>query len=178
MKLTSIGLENFRIFKRKTDFRIKPLTIIAGPNSSGKSSIAKALLLLQDNLQKNELGFLQFNNPQHGLGTFNSIANSGDSIRFEIQYDDLNWDDSILIGCKKLNISMTFTQTEVGKEMSRAKLTNFSVFDQNKKSILEVNDNLEKTDNLELKLGIDWICLLYTSPSPRDATLSRMPSSA
>ena len=24
----------------------------------------------------------------------------------------------------------------------------------------------------------DWACLLYTSPSPRDATLSRMPSSA
>ena len=24
----------------------------------------------------------------------------------------------------------------------------------------------------------DWGCLLYTSPSPRDATLSRMPSSA
>ena len=27
-------------------------------------------------------------------------------------------------------------------------------------------------------LGIHYICLLYTSPSPRDATLSRMPSSA
>ena len=26
--------------------------------------------------------------------------------------------------------------------------------------------------------GWQWICLLYTSPSPRDATLSRMPSSA
>ena len=26
--------------------------------------------------------------------------------------------------------------------------------------------------------GTDWTCLLYTSPSPRDATLSRMPSSA
>ena len=25
---------------------------------------------------------------------------------------------------------------------------------------------------------LDWVCLLYTSPSPRDATLSRMPSSA
>ena len=25
---------------------------------------------------------------------------------------------------------------------------------------------------------INYICLLYTSPSPRDATLSRMPSSA
>ena len=27
-------------------------------------------------------------------------------------------------------------------------------------------------------LCYNWICLLYTSPSPRDATLSRMPSSA
>ena len=25
---------------------------------------------------------------------------------------------------------------------------------------------------------LKWVCLLYTSPSPRDATLSRMPSSA
>ena len=33
-----------------------------------------------------------------------------------------------------------------------------------------------------LKFGVDFLlykdCLLYTSPSPRDATLSRMPSSA
>ena len=27
-------------------------------------------------------------------------------------------------------------------------------------------------------LALKWSCLLYTSPSPRDATLSRMPSSA
>ena len=27
-------------------------------------------------------------------------------------------------------------------------------------------------------IGIPYTCLLYTSPSPRDATLSRMPSSA
>ena len=31
---------------------------------------------------------------------------------------------------------------------------------------------------LSLFRGIAYICLLYTSPSPRDATLSRMPSSA
>ena len=28
------------------------------------------------------------------------------------------------------------------------------------------------------ELGIDIICLLYTSPSPRDLSTSRMPSSA
>ena len=46
---------------------------------------------------------------------------------------------------------------------------------------------LEKGDNLFLKnlegnqiceITIFDACLLYTSPSPRDATLSRMPSSA
>ena len=29
-----------------------------------------------------------------------------------------------------------------------------------------------------LKMEVASLCLLYTSPSPRDATLSRMPSSA
>ena len=37
----------------------------------------------------------------------------------------------------------------------------------------------EATDTLDrLNKERVWICLLYTSPSPRDATLSRMPSSA
>ena len=31
---------------------------------------------------------------------------------------------------------------------------------------------------LAFYLGTRFLCLLYTSPSPRDATLSRMPSSA
>ena len=47
-------------------------------------------------------------------------------------------------------------------------------------------DLLNKLDeqNQDLRVFIsdknskDFICLLYTSPSPRDATLSRMPSSA
>ena len=35
------------------------------------------------------------------------------------------------------------------------------------------------TDEIEaLRNRLDESCLLYTSPSPRDATLSRMPSSA
>ena len=31
---------------------------------------------------------------------------------------------------------------------------------------------------IEMSIGFSGLCLLYTSPSPRDATLSRMPSSA
>ena len=32
--------------------------------------------------------------------------------------------------------------------------------------------------DLKVKVDEDWRCLLYTSPSPRDRTRSRMPSSA
>ena len=44
------------------------------------------------------------------------------------------------------------------------------------KLLMETND-LKNVD-LQNKVGINKTCLLYTSPSPRDATLSRMPSSA
>ena len=37
---------------------------------------------------------------------------------------------------------------------------------------------LGNTYHLFLRPGMDIICLLYTSPSPRDRTRSRMPSSA
>ena len=39
------------------------------------------------------------------------------------------------------------------------------------------NDQEKVSDNFE-EVGMVDTCLLYTSPSPRDATLSRMPSSA
>ena len=43
-----------------------------------------------------------------------------------------------------------------------------------------INDNLEWKDTALIPTGqtMDIICLLYTSPSPRDRTRSRMPSSA
>ena len=37
------------------------------------------------------------------------------------------------------------------------------------------NDGVETHRILKV---LDWTCLLYTSPSPRDGLLSRMPSSA
>ena len=46
---------------------------------------------------------------------------------------------------------------------------------------LEIIENLEKQRELLNSISKTYFsncCLLYTSPSPRDATLSRMPSSA
>ena len=43
----------------------------------------------------------------------------------------------------------------------------------------KINSELTtKINNTEVKHSQLYICLLYTSPSPRDRTRSRMPSSA
>ena len=56
------------------------------------------------------------------------------------------------------------------------------------KTNIDLTDDPEKADTIVVNTcgfldiareeSVDTICLLYTSPSPRDATLSRMPSSA
>ena len=60
---------------------------------------------------------------------------------------------------------------------------NLSIFENNSIDEIYASHVVEYFDRDEVKLLLkEWnrvlICLLYTSPSPRDATLSRMPSSA
>ena len=64
---------------------------------------------------------------------------------------------------------------EMGKTIGQ------SVFVDNKPGAagnIAMQEVANSTDEHTLILGHIGTCLLYTSPSPRDATLSRMPSSA
>lgn len=72
--LKSISFDNFRIFKNKTHFELSPITYLTGPNSSGKSSLLKALLLLKSNYTS-DLQVLDFSGPKHNLGTFDNALN-------------------------------------------------------------------------------------------------------
>jgi len=45
--LRAIVLENFKAFEGRRVIPIRPLTLIFGPNSAGKSSILQALLMLK-----------------------------------------------------------------------------------------------------------------------------------
>lgn len=86
--LRKIEMENYRVFKDRTSFDLSPLTIITGQNSSGKSSIAKALLLLQENLKISKLQVLDFTTGKHSLGSFRSIANEVNKpVSFLLQYE-------------------------------------------------------------------------------------------
>ncbi|MDM1391318.1 DUF3696 domain-containing protein [Myroides marinus] len=72
--IKKILFENFKIFEKQEEFEIKPLTFLIGPNSSGKSSIFKAFLLLKSNVQ-NDLQLLDFSNTKHNLGSFKNTIN-------------------------------------------------------------------------------------------------------
>ena len=68
-------------------------------------------------------------------------------------------------------------QIAVEEEMSR----NIMVFGLIEEDNEQLNNKIEEVfENLNEKLKIEAsrFCLLYTSPSPRDRSISRMPSSA
>jgi predicted ATPase len=71
--LKHIGLTNFRVFGERTDIALAPLTILTGTNSSGKSSVLKAMQLLQENIE--DIGYLNFSHGEHKLGNFDMALN-------------------------------------------------------------------------------------------------------
>ena len=66
---------------------------------------------------------------------------------------------------------------EVEFEMRLPLSNGISVLPETETREVYLKDDQIRALALPLALG-EWNCLLYTSPSPRDATLSRMPSSA
>ena len=55
----------------------------------------------------------------------------------------------------------------------------YKIFGSNAKELTQVvKDGLDKEELLAKYNHVLGLCLLYTSPSPRDGLLSRMPSSA
>ena len=65
----------------------------------------------------------------------------------------------------------SYHKVEIERMLSLAK-------DQAKQEGLNVSEVIWVPGAMEVPLALSRVCLLYTSPSPRDAHESRMPSSA
>lgn len=75
LMLDIIGLENFKGFKKLEGLKVKPITILCGVNSCGKSSILQNILLFKQTLEsKNPKQMLLLNGRFVHLGTFNNIT--------------------------------------------------------------------------------------------------------
>lgn len=74
--LTELSVSNFRIFDSEITVRFRPITIFIGRNSSGKSSIIKFLLMLQQSTDQGNPRFLSTDGPSVSLGVFSQLKNS------------------------------------------------------------------------------------------------------
>lgn len=88
--LTNLTLENFKAFQKLDDLKIKPITILCGTNSCGKSSILQSILLLKQTLESNNPNQnLLINGTYVKLGYFDDIVFKKDlsnKVSFEISF--------------------------------------------------------------------------------------------
>jgi predicted ATPase len=79
--ITRFGLRNFKAFRYLEDIELKPLTLLVGANSSGKSSIFQSLLLLKQSLLSSGSAPLKFDGEWVRLGGFASVISDFDPSR-------------------------------------------------------------------------------------------------
>lgn len=88
----TLQIENYKCFKESQPVAINDLTVLAGQNSVGKSSIIQSLLLLHLGVQLKDVGQMYVNNPELSLelGTASELPNmDSGSEKFTIGlYDD------------------------------------------------------------------------------------------
>jgi predicted ATPase len=84
--LKGIGIENFKAFEKYQYFEISPLTIITGPNNSGKSALIAALDILSKSDFLSNLNSLKEN---FEIGEFAQVLNANSSskeLRFLLDF--------------------------------------------------------------------------------------------
>src|SRR5260370_38831898 len=96
--LKSWSIENFKPIVNSGELKLAPVTVFAGLNSSGKSSLLQSILMISQTLGSRVVGRpLLANGPVVQLGTFedrlSDCAVSGEmTLSFEWAFDDLEFD--------------------------------------------------------------------------------------
>ena len=94
--LKELKLTNFRAFDEEVTLRVRPITVLIGRNSAGKSSIIKFLLMLQQSLGTNAGDFLVSDGSRVRLGEFSHLRNSHRrllALRFKLCFETLDLPD-------------------------------------------------------------------------------------
>jgi predicted ATPase len=74
--LTNVSLANFRAFEEPISVRIRPITVLIGRNSAGKSSLIKFLQMLRQTLESQRNEFFVTDGRYVQLGNWPNLRNS------------------------------------------------------------------------------------------------------
>ena len=87
--LSEIKLSNFRMFDDEVTVRFRPITVLIGRNSSGKSSIIKFVLMLKQSTLSESSQFPVVDGSSVKMGTFKELKNKKTkkaTLRFELSF--------------------------------------------------------------------------------------------
>ena len=79
--IRTIKLKNFRAFQEEIEVRVRPITILIGRNSAGKSSVLKFLLMLRQTLDPGSIHASVLVTPGNGVAFVRRSASGGVSTR-------------------------------------------------------------------------------------------------
>lgn len=99
--ISSMSIENFKAFGKKQKLPIKPITLIFGPNSSGKSSIIHSLLFAQHALETGNLDVFRTKGGGDSvdLGGFKQFifkGNTDNVLTWSLEMDTVKFRDELL----------------------------------------------------------------------------------
>jgi predicted ATPase len=155
MYLNRLQIRYFRSLY-KVDLDLKPLTILIGPNASGKSNLFKALRFLHDAIAGDRLEWQSYDN----------------------QIDHLLWYGFDEHGNRPETVAFTCEFSSRGKSLGRyqaaLRCKDYIRVEAEELTVDLLQENGLSTyfkrsgEKIWQYFGQRSICLLYTSPSPRD----------
>lgn len=92
MRLKTVSFKNYKAFSEEQTLQIRPLTILVGKNSSGKSAVAKLFTLLSNSLSGDIFDPLQTSNFDVELGSeFRDLVfgrQTDDPVSFSLEFEE------------------------------------------------------------------------------------------
>lgn len=117
--MDKITINNFRKIKETWDINLSPVTFFVGTNNSGKSSVLKSLMLMDDYGNSNDHFTLKFNQEHsnnHKIDSYSNAINRNNS-------DTRNYDINFCVENNDYLIEYTFTPLEsVNNKFEKGKL--------------------------------------------------------
>jgi predicted ATPase len=89
--LKKIRIENFKCLRDTMDLEVRPLTLLVGPNSSGKSSILQAILALKQTVESGDMNSPLILKDYIDLGSYKDVV-FGHNMKndIKISFEDTN----------------------------------------------------------------------------------------
>lgn len=149
--LKSISLENYKCFKKLDNFEVKPLTVLCGINSSGKSSILKSLLMLKQSFSSfSNSNSLSLNGDFTNNGMFSDVVYGGKGSLFNITNSFVITSNSYNTTQEKNTLKEINEIFKCSKNITFAKLDIELIIKSQKRKIISYGDNT--IDNISISL--------------------------